>query len=186
MRVVFGGSFNPPTIAHKEIIKKLSSMYDEVIIVPNGANYDRKSLDIYEHRINMIKILTNDFSNVTISDIEQTREFVGTYQTLRDLNHPVFAFGDDWIESFKGWKNSQVLLEENNFIVFTRDKTVDEIKEIIQNDSFLKDYKDKFEVIKIDFPDVSSSIFRKNLDKNIVTEEIYDYIIKNNIYKEEL
>ena len=186
MRVVFGGSFNPPTIAHKEIIKKLSSMYDEVIIVPNGANYDRKELNHYDHRINMIKILINDFPNVIVSDIEQTREFIGTYQTLRDLNHPVFAFGDDWIESFKGWKNSKVLLEENNFIVFTRDKNVEEIKQIIQNDSFLKEFKDKFEVIKIDFPNVSSSIFRKNFDKNIVTKEIYEYIMKNNIYKEAL
>ena len=133
MRVVFGGSFNPPTIAHKEIIKKLSSMYDEVIIVPNGANYDRKSLDIYEHRINLIKILTNDLPNVTISDIEQTREFVGTYQTLRDLNHPVFAFGDDWIESFKGWKNSQVLLEENNLKKF--DLIVNTMNKFYVNDS---------------------------------------------------
>ena len=185
MRVVFGGSFNPPTVAHKEIISKLSSMFDEVIIVPNGANYDRKILDHYEHRINMIKILTKDLNNITISDIEQTREFIGTYQTLRDLNHPVFAFGDDWLETFSGWKNAKVLLEENKFIVFTRDKSIEEIENIIENNSFLREYKEHFHVIKIEFPKVSSSIFRKNFDKNIVTEEIFKYITDNNLYKED-
>ena len=37
MKVVFGGSFNPPTIAHEKIIELLSKRYDEVIIVPNGS-----------------------------------------------------------------------------------------------------------------------------------------------------
>ena len=185
MRVVFGGSFNPPTIAHREIIKELSSMFEEVIIVPNGNNYNRKELDHYNHRLNMIKIMTNDLSNVIISNIEHTRKFIGTYQTLRDLNHPVFAFGDDWLSDLEGWINSTVLLEENNFIVITRDKSVSEIYSIIENDSFLNKYKDRFNVIKIDFPNVSSSIFRTKFDKNIVTEEVYDYILKNNIYKEE-
>ena len=185
MRVVFGGSFNPPTVAHKEIIYKLSSMFDEVIIVPNGANYDRKTLNHYEHRINMVKILTKDLDNIIISDIEQTREFIGTYQTLRDLNHPVFAFGDDWLETFSGWKNADILIKENKFIIFTRDKTVEDIMKIIENDSFLNKYKEHFSVIKIEFPNVSSSIFRKNFDKNIVTDEIFEYIINNNLYKED-
>ena len=37
--VLFGGSFNPPTIAHYEIIKYLNDHYDEVLILPNGDSY---------------------------------------------------------------------------------------------------------------------------------------------------
>ena len=44
MKVVFGGSFNPPTIAHEKIIELLYKRYDEVIIVPNGRKYIKKEL----------------------------------------------------------------------------------------------------------------------------------------------
>ena len=41
MRVVFGGSFNPPTIAHKEIIRKWTNS-----IGKKGARYMNISLGI--------------------------------------------------------------------------------------------------------------------------------------------
>ena len=51
MNIVFGGSFNPPTIAHKEIIKTLCSLnYEKVIIVPNGNKYNLKEMVSYNHR----------------------------------------------------------------------------------------------------------------------------------------
>ena len=33
MEVVYGGCFNPPTIAHQEIISYLANHYDKVILI---------------------------------------------------------------------------------------------------------------------------------------------------------
>ena len=62
--VLFGGSFNPPTIAHYEIIKYLNDHYDEVLILPNGESYSfaGKVLDSFKHRVNMF----NDRTTIII------------------------------------------------------------------------------------------------------------------------
>lgn len=185
MRVLFGGSFNPPTIAHKKIIEALSEHFNEVIIVPNGDNYGRKQLDNYFHRKNMLKLMLNEFNNVIISDIEKNRTFVGTYQTLRDLGHPVFACGDDWIKTLHTWKNSDILLEENKFLIFTRELDKNEILRYISNDKNLSKYIDKFSILEIDFPNVSSNNFRTNHDYSVLTNEVINYIKENNLYTED-
>ena len=90
MNIVFGGSFNPPTIAHKEIIKTLCSLnYEKVIIVPNGNKYNLKEMVSYNHREKMLEIMTKDLKNIEISNIEEHNHFKGTVETLRNLNHPV-------------------------------------------------------------------------------------------------
>lgn len=185
MKVAFGGSFNPITTAHEKIIEVLSKNYDEVIIVPNGNKYIRKNLTNDKHRLNMLDIVAKKFSNVVVSDIEINREFKGTYQTLRDLDHPVFAIGDDCLYNFTTWMNFDILLKENEFVVFTREKTIDEIKNYIKSSQVLLPFSDKFKIIKIDFDNVSSSSFRKNLDFNFVSEEVEKYIKENNLYNKE-
>ena len=95
MKVVFGGSFNPPTIAHEKIIEILSQRYDEVIIVPNGKKYTRKEFFSNQNRIEMLELIAKRYHNVVVSTLELEREFKGTYETLKELNHPVFACGED-------------------------------------------------------------------------------------------
>ena len=41
MEVVYGGCFNPPTIAHQEIISYLANHYDKVILIPTGNDYNK-------------------------------------------------------------------------------------------------------------------------------------------------
>lgn len=183
-RVAFGGSFNPPTIAHYEIIKKLSSMFDEVIIVPNGRGYILKELNEVDLRLEMLKLIKDDFSNVVISELELNRKFIGSVATLRDLNHPVFACGDDCLFDFKTWVDPINLLEENRFLIFTRNLNIDIIKTMIENDEFLTNYKDHFTIINIPFPNVSSSNFRKTLNYELLPTKIATFIKNNHLYNE--
>lgn len=184
MKVVFGGSFNPPTIAHEKIIETLAQRFDEVIIVPNGEKYRRKELFSNNDRINMLQIIANQYSNVTISTIELTREFEGTYKTLRELHHPVFACGDDCLYDFKTWLHASELLAENKFLVFTRNNHIEQIKKKIAEDAFLAAYQDKIELVHIDYPDISSKQYRNTLDDKYISKKILTYIEKNNLYKE--
>lgn len=182
-RVAFGGSFNPPTLAHYEIIKELSSLFDEVIIVPNGKKYLLKELSNLDLRVKMLEILTQEFDNVKISDIELSRQFMGSVQTLRDLNHPIFACGDDCLNDLHTWIEADELLKENKFLIFTRDYTVEKIKDKIKNDLFLSQYQDKFDVIKIDFSHVSSSNFREKLDYSMLHSNVADFIKHHKLYQ---
>lgn len=182
-RVAFGGSFNPPTIAHYEIIKELSKRFDEVIIVPNGKGYFRKELNDNDLRIEMLKRVTTEFDNVKISDIELTRTFKGTIETLRDLDHPVFACGDDCLVDIKTWIKAEELLSENKFLIFTRNYDINTVLNKINSDQLLSKYSKHFEVIKIKFPNISSSSFRRTLDYEMLPSCVTTFIKSNNLYK---
>lgn len=184
-RVAFGGSFNPPTIAHYEIIKKLSELYDEVIIVPNGKGYTRKSINDVNIIVEMLNLIKEDFNNVIVSDLELKRSFKGTINTLRDLKHPTFACGDDCLFDFRTWMNAEEFLKENKFLIFTRNHNLDLIKEKIKNDSFLSKFIDNFQFIKIDYPDISSTKFINTLNFNLLPPKVATFIHNNNLYQEE-
>ena len=184
MKVVFGGSFNPPTIAHEKIIEILSQRYDEVIIVPNGKKYTRKEFFSNQNRIEMLELIAKRYHNVVVSTLELEREFKGTYETLKELNHPVFACGEDCLFDFGTWINAEKLLEENTFLIFTRNNKVEEIKKQILRDAFLSPYYDKFDIIYIDYPHISSHSYRKTLNQKYVSTEIQAYIDRNKLYKE--
>lgn len=183
MQVVYGGSFNPPTLAHLAIIEYLATRYEKLIVIPNGKLYVKNGLIDFNHRIEMLKIITNRFDNIEISYIETERNFLGTFQSLRELGHPLFACGDDCLEQFHSWINPEALLTENKFLIFTRNFEVDVIYDRIKNNSLLAPYFNKFTVVKLDLPNVSSSNFRKTYDKNQLDSEVYEYIVKNNLYK---
>ena len=153
--VLFGGSFNPPTIAHYEIIKYLSLNYDEVLILPNGDNYSfaGKVLDSFKHRVKMLEIITKEFNNVKILELENQNDFKGTYHTLRLLNHPTFVLGSDCIDKLHLWKHFDELLRENNFIVFNRGN--DDVRSLLNNNEYLNKSLEKFEIIDFVISDVS-------------------------------
>lgn len=74
----FGGCFNPPTIAHFEIVKNSLEKFklDKVVVVPMGDKYQKKDLIIFEHRFNMLKKMFEDYSNVEISDMQRDQKEV--------------------------------------------------------------------------------------------------------------
>ena len=60
----FGGSFNPPTIAHIELAKKAikGKELDKVIFVPIGDFYQKDNLESLDNRIEMLKLACNNES----------------------------------------------------------------------------------------------------------------------------
>ncbi|WP_248913744.1 nicotinate-nicotinamide nucleotide adenylyltransferase [Polyangium aurulentum] len=85
--VVFGGSFNPPHVAHV-----LASVYvlstqpvDEVLVVPVYRHPFAKELTPYEDRLEMCRLAFEWIPGVTVSTVE--RELGGESLTLRTLEH---------------------------------------------------------------------------------------------------
>lgn len=71
MKVIYPGSFDPPTYGHLDIIQRLSSMFDEVIValLVNGS---KEPLFTLEERIEMIRsdVEGHDLKNVTIKTFD--------------------------------------------------------------------------------------------------------------------
>jgi nicotinate-nucleotide adenylyltransferase len=187
MRVVYGGSFNPPTKAHLEIIKYLARNYSEVIIVPNGDNYSRKELVPFVHRAKMLELMIRSINSndviIVISDYELSHhKFLGSVEMLRDMGHPLFAIGADSLETIKTWINYETLIRENTFLIFPRSRI--DCHKFIQNDELLRKCANHFLLVK-DFDEmaVSSAGFRKEKKHDMLTEEVRKYIENNRLYE---
>lgn len=71
MKVIYPGSFDPLTLGHIDVIKRLDNMFDEVIVAIL-INEDKKSLFTLSEREEMIKeeLISNDITNVTIKSFD--------------------------------------------------------------------------------------------------------------------
>lgn len=71
MKVIYPGSFDPLTYGHLDIIQRLDSMYDEVIVAIL-INEDKKSLFSFKEREEMLRveIKENKLTHVTIKSFD--------------------------------------------------------------------------------------------------------------------
>lgn len=189
-KCMFGGAFNPPTKTHIQIIEMLSSLFSEVYVVPNDLKHYKQDAVKFKYRYKMLQMCIDKIEhneNIIISDIEHTGNYYGSYDTLRALGHPVFVCGDDFFENVVSWHNPETLLEENEFLVLTRNKTIRECKIIINNNPMFSKYRNHFNFIQLNFGrDVSSSKYRETHDKTLLPENcgIENYIKRKKLYEE--
>ena len=184
MLVVYGGAFNPPTLAHFNIAKSLIDYFepDLFYFLPVGDKYKKEDLVLFSHRFNMVEFLSNKL-NAFVSNIENKEEVLGTYYTLSELSNVdkdiYFVIGADNLAKLSKWKNSEKLINEFKFIVLTREGyDVD----LILNEQFF-DFKNNFIEFDINI-DISSSDYRKTKNSSILLDEVYQYIVENNLYLE--
>lgn len=187
MNIVYGGSFNPPTKAHLNIIKKLLDEFNDakVILLPVGNDYKKTSLIDFKYRRDMLELMIKPLiDQVHISDLEQKKGFKGTYHALNDLsktyNDIHFVIGSDHLEKLKQWIEYKALLKTYPIIVMNRNHYMS--KE--HAEMLFKDEAHQFIFIEFDM-DISSTMIRKHIDqhKKYLTEEVYTYIKKNSLYE---
>lgn len=130
----FGGSFNPPHIAHFEIAKKAlkASQYDECWFIPSLNNPFKIDKDSdFEKRCQLLETMIKGFKRFSVCRIESELETPSyTIQTVKALQtrFPSFQFafliGSDQAEQFEKWKDYKALLEKIDFYVFKRSKEI--------------------------------------------------------------
>jgi pantetheine-phosphate adenylyltransferase len=70
-RAVFAGSFDPPTIGHRETLRRAARLFDEVILAC-GHNPLKKGFFDREERRTMLNLIAADFPNVVVDEIVDT------------------------------------------------------------------------------------------------------------------
>jgi pantetheine-phosphate adenylyltransferase len=66
LKAAFPGSFDPPTLGHLDIIHRASSIFDELLVIV-AENRQKKYLFTSGERIEMIRRLSGEFSNVSVT-----------------------------------------------------------------------------------------------------------------------
>ncbi len=189
MIILYGGSFNPPTIAHYRISQYLINKYQPkaFIFIPVGNDYDKSELIDFKHRYNMVNLLANKLKNTLVSDIENKQPFKGTIETLKYFqsmypNDPLYyVIGADNLLSLDEWIDYEILLKKCKFIVLNR-KQINS-KQLIEKNKNINKYKSSF-VIEDGFNpiDISSTQYRESKADKVVMKSVNDYIYHYQLY----
>ena len=136
MTVLFGGSFDPPHIAHTEMAEAVANLKEteKLVIIPAfSAPLKNGAKESYKHRFNMCELAFGFIKKAEISNIEEiinlknkteksyTVDTVKTYIAQNNLKEkPYFLIGADSAEHLNEWKNAKELCLICNFLVFKR------------------------------------------------------------------
>lgn len=193
---IFGGSFNPPTIAHinlaKQILDKMKNI-EKIIFVPVSTKYNKQGLAPDEDRLELLKTICQDHPNMEVSSLElNSPRQLYTIETLKIMQKQNpdktihFIVGTDNLKELETWHAANEILQQFKIIVLERDNDI--MEKIISNSLFLKQYRESF--IKLNFNKIklSSSYIRQKVQmgeeiKELVPEKIYKDILR--IYKKE-
>jgi len=179
---IFGGSFNPPTIAHIDLAKQILSnikYIEKIIFVPVSTKYNKSGLASDNGRFNMLEEVCKKLNNIEVSSIEldSSRQLftIETLDILKEQNMDkqiCFIIGTDNLKQLETWHKADELLEKYKVIVLKRDN--DDINEIIRESAFLSKYKKSIiNLENINPINLSSSYIREKLEKG---ENISDLV----------
>jgi len=189
MIAVFGGAFNPPTIAHYNVARHILNLdfIDELIFLPVGDHYEKDDLVTADHRVKMLKIMSDLLPGSTVCDLEvnyskalKTIESLIKLQVLYPNKKLGFVMGADNLYKLSNWNKSEELISNFTMIILNRDDL--DVEEIINNSFY--NYKKNFIIIN-DFEkiDISSSKYRNNINEaEILHPAVVKYIKEEGLY----
>jgi nicotinate-nucleotide adenylyltransferase len=176
---VFGGSFDPPHLAHTLLAAYVLSAYpiDRLLVIPTFRHAFAKPLAPYAHRVSMCELAMADLKRVEVSRIEE--EIGGESLTLRTIEelsrrHPEAALrlviGSDLLAETPRWYNFERVRQLAPPIIVARAGHRDQT------------------VTGPELPLISSSEIRYKLSRDLLTEgflsrAVAQYIKSHALYR---
>lgn len=195
---ILGGSFDPIHNGHLSLAyNAIEELHlDKVIFIPTSSHpFKSKYFASNNDRTKMLEMAIEGNSLFEISFIEFNRVgisyTVDTITNLKELykNSDIFFIvGADILLEIKSWKNPEVIFRLCNICTFFREGY--DFLEYQKNIELLKkEFDINIKTIEKSVVEISSSQIRKMIKNGesinyYVPENVNDYIVSNNIYKE--
>lgn len=175
---IFGSSFNPPHIAHMQIVEGLKKMnFDQLLLMPTGLP-NHKKIDITnEDRVLLVEAF-GKLCDVQVTYHEIENNFRYTVESLQFLNFPkdveiYFTIGSDSVNTLLTWDFFDELKELVTFVVVKRPG-------VAMNQEILKQIK--YLPLEIETTDISSTKLRADATSEYIPKPIFDIIISKHLY----
>ncbi len=185
----FGGTFNPPHLAHLAAAESVRDQLklDKILFVPAALPPHKIKANITpaSQRLQMVKLAIEDNPFFDCSDIELRRKGLSyTVDTITEIKkkseYDLFLImGVDLLVDFDSWKSPKRILEECTIVAMNRPgfdlAAVD------------KDLLSRVEIVNVPSVDISSTSIRRRVKsgrsiKYLVPPKVEEYIRANSIY----
>lgn len=187
---IFGGTFNPPHIAHSIVAESVRAqlILDKIIFIPSGNPPLKESIPA-EDRLAMANLAFGDDINFEISDIEirDITEKSYTVDTLKKLRIKYegeriklfLIIGADNLLDLPRWKDPEQLFQLAEIVVINRPG--------FDPKNSKQEFYEKAKFIDVPYLEISSSMIREYVKigrpvKYLVTKEVEEYIEDNKLY----
>lgn len=201
---IFGGTFNPVHNTHVEMAKAALKKggLDEVWVMPAKVPPHKLGMKIVadSYRFEMVKLALTGEKNIFPSDYELVRDRVSyTSDTLISLkeDYPDDEFtliiGGDSVLYLEDWHEPQIIFDNADILYISRigsesGKCLSHIDNVLKK----KFENVRMKEIRFSATSISSTEIRKFISEGIkdasllgIDEKVMDYILSNNLYKEE-
>lgn len=187
MRVaLFGTSADPPTAGHLAILCWLSERYDWVAVWAADNPFKSHQTRL-EHRSQMLRLLVEEMKPSRLNvGFDQELSSYRTLETVEKAKRRwgeaadlTLVVGSDLIEQLPRWYQVKDLLRQVQLLVVPRPKYV------IEDDKLegLRQLGGKIAIADLTGLDVSSTAYRENGDRQVVTPLVEAYIHQQHLYK---
>ncbi|SMH37726.1 nicotinate-nucleotide adenylyltransferase [Rathayibacter oskolensis] len=185
---VMGGTFDPIHHGHLVAASEVAQSFDldEVVFVPTGQPWHKKTVTSAEHRYLMTVIATAANPRFTVSRVDVDR--IGTtytIDTLRDIHaaHPdaelFFITGADAVAQILSWKDYDELWELAHFVAVSRPGHVLNVSGLPAQDVSLLEIP----ALAISSTDCRSRVNRGHPVWYLVPDGVVQYISKHHLYR---
>lgn len=195
---IMGGTFDPVHIGHLIIAEKAREQFhlDEVLFIPSGTPYMKNVDEVLPGpiRSEMTSLAIEENPLFSISTIEIEKEgSTYTYETLETLHEKnpnteyYFILGADSLFAMENWKNPEKIFADCHILAALRNNK--NAEEMETQAAYLKEkFNADISLIKTGNIEISSSMIRELVKEGhsiryLVPDAVYDYIIKNKLYK---
>ena len=188
---LFGGSFNPPGLHHREIARMLGEHFDEVLIVPCGPRPDKQSTnDIPSvHRAAMVDLAFKDITKTRVElfdlELESFTRTVDLEERFSGEGTLWHVIGTDLIQGGrsgesaiqKTWKDGPRLWATGHFAVITRPGYALDEKDLPPHHRLFRCELDGSSA------EIRNRLYRFESAKQLLSEPIAQYIQRYSLYR---
>ena len=183
---LFGTSADPPTVGHQTILYWLAQHYDRVVVWASDNPFKQHQTSLH-HRTQMFRLAIADINlarhNISLHpELSDRRTLITVNQAREKWGEAVeftLIIGSDILQQISSWYRIEELLQQVKVLVVPR--VGYGIHE--QDLNALEKIGGRIAIATFNAPKVSSSTYRLQKDKSLITPAVHQYIIQHKLYE---
>ena len=182
---LFGTSADPPTAGHQNILRWLSKHYDRVLVWASDNPFKQHQTSL-KHRMEMLRLAIEEIDStankISLDEQLSDRRSLITVNKAKkiwgDKTEFTLVIGSDLIKQMQKWYRIEELLQEVKVLIIPRTgyslSTIDL--------ETLSQLGGEYAIATLNVGQVSSTAYRLQGNKQVLTPAVKDYIAQQNLY----